>query len=146
MVRRTRSLLLVAGLLAPVVVLSGPTPAQAVDQDLVVSAASGAPGDAIEVSSASCVGDDDVPRLLEVRLISGTAPDEVLVAIGSRFDGTAASRLTIPDWVDAAAPAVIEATCIELDFDLDGGGGATEFAFDPVAFDVNPAPVRPPSC
>src|SRR3954471_15968726 len=82
---RTSIFLATVALLAPVLAIAGSTPAGAstVDtSDLTVSAMSGAPGDRIEVSSASCVEDDNTGRVLVVRLISGTAPDEVLGAAG----------------------------------------------------------------
>lgn len=137
--------LLAALLAAPIAVAS--SPAGAIDQDLVVSAASGAPGDRIEVSSASCVSDvvieDDelisgTLRFLQVRLVVGTAPDQVLAgyAIGAADpDDPSPAILVLPDWADADAPASIEASCNELDL------FAEEFEpqvtpFDPVAFDL----------
>ena len=135
---RLRALVVAAlvGAAAPVVL--GGSPAGAVDQDLVVSAVAGAPGAGIAVSSASCVDelDAEVLRYLSVRLISGTAPDEVLAGFGTN-DGPTGVTIVIPDWVDADQPAVIEATCQELDFstvDL----AFSETAYDPVAFDVEP--------
>lgn len=135
--RRTRLVLLAAsvGLIAPVAINS--SAASAVDQDLVVSVANGPAGTQIEVSSASCVTDDPesaLERFLSAQLISGTAPNEVLAGAGSSFeDGTAV--LTVPDWIDPADPAVIEARCIEIDFSAEE---ITEVVtpFDPVAFDV----------
>src|SRR4051812_4157144 len=120
MITRSRTSIFLATvvLLAPVLAIAGSTPAGAstVDtSDLTVSATSGAPGDRIEVSSASCVSDDDNDRFLSVSLIVGTAPDEVLAGAGGASDGDAAS-VVVPDWVDPAQPAVIEAKCDQFDF------------------------------
>lgn len=136
MARRTRSLLLAAGLLAPVVVLAAPQSAQAIDQDLVVSATNGPPGTQVAVSSASCTSDqaEDVERFLIVRLISGVAPDEVLAASAGAEDGDAAV-LVVPDWVDPDQPAAIEASCFEYDYGTDT---ESEAPYDVVAFDVEP--------
>jgi len=125
-----------AGLLAPLA-LSTP-PAGAVDQDLVVSATSGAPGDEITVSSASCStvvsGDEAADTFLRVLLISGDGADAVLAGAGS---GNGTATLIVPDWLDPSDPAVIEASCITVDFDGDDFEEVAE-PFDPVAFDVLP--------
>lgn len=141
MARRSRLALLTAvvGLLVPVAASS--TPAGAVDQDLQVSATSGAPGTTIELTSASCVsegdgsGPSDVFRAITARLVVGTAPDEVAAGVGSAFEGEAA-RIVVPDWVDPDQPAVLEARCVELTFDANGEAVDTSTDFDPVVFDV----------
>jgi hypothetical protein len=134
---RTSIFLATVALLAPVLAIAGSAPAGAstVDtSDLMVSATSGAPGDRIEVSSASCVDDDDTGRALLIRLISGTAPDEVLAGAGGAFDGEPGS-LVVPDWLDPAHPAVIEAQCEDFDFTTESD---TFVDYAPVAFDVLP--------
>ena len=137
--RRTRLLLLAAtvGLVAPVAVSA--TSASAVDQDLQVSVTSGAPGTEITLSSASCdpqTSDEEELRLLTARLISGTAPDEVMAGAATGFDGHD-PVLVIPDWIDPTDPAVIEASCIEVIWDpATDDVVQTITEFDPVAFDV----------
>lgn len=145
--------LLAAVLVAPIAVAS--SPAGAIDQDLVVSAASGAPGDRIEVSSASCTSDlvldedDDIIsgllRFLQVRLVVGTAPDQVLAgyAVGSSgLDDSSPAVVVLPDWADADAPAAIEASCIEIDVSAELF--EPQFtAFDPAAFDLLPGAGSP---
>lgn len=113
--------------------------AGAVDQDLVASATSGEAGDVITFSSASCVDDPDagIYRSVLVRLISGTAPDEVLAGAGAGYDGTDAT-IVIPDWIDPSAPAVVEAGCAELD--VSGPDEVQTVAdFNPIPFDVLPS-------
>lgn len=139
--------LLAALLAAPVAVAS--SPAGAIDQDLVVSSPSGAPGDRIEVSSASCVSDvvfdgdflvSGTLRLLQVRLVVGVAPDQALAGYGfggSGLDDASPAVVVLPDWADPDAPAAIEASCTEIDFaseDLE----PQITPFDPVAFDLLP--------
>lgn len=130
MIRRSHALLLTIGLLAPVAVHV--TPAGAIDQDLQVSANSGAPGDRIDVSSASCVASDQNSASLFVKLLSGTAPDQVLAGVAGSGD-TSPATLVVPDWLDPGDPAVIEASCIDYAQD-----DPTPVAFDPVPFDVTP--------
>lgn len=115
-----------------------PTAAGAVDQDLVVSAVAGPPGTVITLSSASCVSGGEFEAYLDAQLIVGTAPDQQLAAVGSNIDGSA--KLTVPDWVDPAGPAVIEATCSV--YDVEGGTEET-VDFDPVAFDLEPGSGSP---
>lgn len=138
MLRRTRSILLTAGLVAPVLVLAGHSAAGAVDQDLVISATNGAPGTTITASSASCTSDydDDFERYLQVQLIAGTAPDEVLVGIATGI-GDRPATIVIPDWVDPDAPAVIEASCRSFSWSGDDVEERID-PYDPVAFDIEP--------
>ncbi|HWJ61333.1 MAG TPA: hypothetical protein VNS19_05135 [Acidimicrobiales bacterium] len=130
-----------AGLVAPVAI--GASSAGAIDQDLVVSASAGAPGDVIDVSSASCapINDPSVDseRFVRVLLISGTGSEQVLAGMGS---GLGAASLLVPDWVDPAEPAVIEASCVTGTFSFDGYEETAE-AYDPVAFDVLPGAGAP---
>ena len=130
MIRRSHALLLTIGLLAPVAVHVAP--AGAVDQDLQVSATSGAPGDRIDVSSASCVSSEENGLSLFVKLLSGTAPDQVLAGVAGSEDASPAT-LVVPDWLDPGDPAVIEASCIDY-----AQEDPTPFAFDTVPFDVTP--------
>ena len=137
--RRSRLVILtaIAGLVIPVAINT--SIASAVDQDLQVSAVSGSAGDQIVVTSASCTGDlgDDGAMFLSARLISGTAPDEVLAGAGSGFTDHDAT-LIVPDWIDPAQPAVIEASCISVDF---SGDEPVEVGtpYTPVPFDVTPS-------
>ncbi|WP_426573351.1 hypothetical protein [Aquihabitans sp. McL0605] len=133
MSHRTRLALVAAtiGLLVPAAIAS--SPAGALDQDLVVSAASGPPGTVITVSSASCAPTDGVFTSMDARLISGTAPDELLAGVGSADGGSVS--IVVPDWVDPAQPAVIEATCATYS-DIDGQ--EDQIDYDPVAFDIEP--------
>ena len=137
--RRSRLVVLtvIAGLALPVAINT--SVASAVDQDLQVSAASGSAGDQIVVTSASCVSDesDGLAMFLSARLISGTAPDEVLAGAGSGFTDHDAT-LTVPDWIDPAQPAVIEATCISLDITTDQPV-EVDTPYTPVPFDVTPS-------
>jgi hypothetical protein len=101
-----------------------------------VSVTSGAPGTVVEISAADCETEDpdgDVFMFLGVRLLSGTAPDEVLAGAGGSELGVA--TVVIPDWVDPADPASIEATCTIFDFEEEE---PLTTAYDPVAFDVLP--------
>jgi hypothetical protein len=138
--RPTRLALLagIAGLLIPV---AASTSASAVDQDLQVSAVAGPARSEITVTSASCPTDNgpksDSIGLLRARLISGTAPGEVLAGFGNGFLGTDAT-IVVPDWVDPDQPAVIEAQCTILTIDGDEIIQTT-FEYDPVAFDVEPS-------
>ncbi|MEO6989808.1 MAG: hypothetical protein ABI239_14310, partial [Aquihabitans sp.] len=139
MLRRTRSVLFAAGLLAPALVLGGHSAAAAaVDQDLVLSVTNGPPGTEVTASSASCVSDfdGDVDRYLRVLLISGTAPNELLAGIGISFGfDDSPATLTVPDWVDDSAPAVIEAECVTYSWYDDV---ETTEPYDPVSFDIEP--------
>ena len=128
------------GLIAPVA--ASQTAVSAVDQDLVLSATSGEPGALVTVTSASCdTGDDENGfGYLWVRLVSGTAPSEVLA--GSAYSlSSGVATLIVPDWLDPSAPAAIEATCVHATFpddldDPDGEVTITRAPYDPVAFDV----------
>ena len=131
MIRRRSAILLAVGLLAPLALTS--SPASGIDQDLVVSATNGPPGTEIAVTSATCVGSDEVEAYLEVAFITGIAPNEQLAGIGQGFDG--AATVTVPDWVDPAEPAVIEATCFQYGVE---DGTEESLDYDPVAFDVEP--------
>lgn len=126
----------VAGVGLPVV--ASQTAVSAVDQDLVLSAASGAPGDEIEVTSASCdtSNQGDTLRYLYVRLVAGTAPDAMLAGTGFGIDDEPA-RLVLPDWTTPGT-AAIEASCVEIAFPADDNGEpvVTQSAYDPVAFDL----------
>ncbi|HEX2578170.1 MAG TPA: hypothetical protein VHK88_17620 [Aquihabitans sp.] len=112
-----------------------------------VSATSGAPGTVVEVSSPDCVSDEEQGqfRILQARLISGVAPNEVLAGAGGGGEGT--TTVVVPDWVDPDAPASIEAACLAIDFDPDEE--LSEFPepvitpLDPVAFDILPGPGAP---
>lgn len=133
MSRRTRLAIVAAviGLVLPAAVTS--SPAGALGQDLVVSAASGPPGTIITMSSAGCTSSDSLDADLEVELISGTAPDAVLAGVGSGSEGSA--TIEVPDWVDPAQPAVLEASCSAFD---DDNGTESDLTYDPVAFDIEP--------
>lgn len=130
-----------AGLVAPVAI--GASTAGAIDQDLVVSATSGTPGNVIDVSSAACAPvddpDGDVERYLRVLLISGTGDAERLAGIGNGFG---AASFIVPDWTDPGAPAVVEASCITGTY-TDDGYEETAEAYDPVAFDILPGAGSP---
>lgn len=135
------------GLVAPVA--ASQTAVSAIDQDLVISAASGAPRDEITVSSASCdIADSgDSFGYLWVRLVSGTAPDQVLAASGVSDVQGGDATLVIPDWVDPDAAAEIQAACVRVTFpeDFDEAPTYDREWYDPVAFDVVPgvdAPVQ----
>jgi hypothetical protein len=135
---RRLATLAAVGLLAPIAI--GSSSAAAVEQDLVVSATSGAARSVIEVRSASCVDDLDgsIVRVLLARLRSGTGADEVLAGSASAL-GNEAARVVVPDWIDPADPAVLEAACFELDLSVDDEDGVIEGVptdFDPVPFDV----------
>lgn len=136
MLRRTGSILFATGLMAPALVLAGHSAAGAVDQDLVLSATSGAPGTVVSASSASCGSDPDgeIERYLRIQLISGTAPNERLAGIGTGLFGDPAV-ITVPDWVDDAEPAIIEAECLSYSWYDDD---VTAEAYDPVPFDIDP--------
>ncbi|MCU1357457.1 MAG: hypothetical protein JWM89_2875 [Acidimicrobiales bacterium] len=145
MFRRSRSLLLVIGLMAPVAVLSGPASAagpeaqgSTISQDLQLSATSGVPGDVITVSSASCAGAGNVDQYLSVHLVTGTAPDEELAAAGSSDGGAAGAELVVPDWADPAQPAVVEATCFTF-----GEQSDLSESYDPAPFDILPGAGAP---
>ncbi|CAN5458136.1 hypothetical protein BH10ACT1_BH10ACT1_21460 [soil metagenome] len=103
-----------------------------------VSTTSGAPGTHVDVSVADCTSDDDAGeyRFLQAMLISGTAPNQVLAGIASATEGT--GTLVVPDWLDAAQPAVIEATCQA--FSEDGGSDDATTVYDGVPFDVLAGP------
>ena len=137
MLRRTRSVLLTAGLLAPALVLGGQSAAGAVDQDLVLSVTSGPAGTEVTASSASCLADPDgdVERYLEVLLISGTSPNDLLVGIGNGYDGDPAT-FTVPDWVDDTAPAIVEAKCVTYSWYDDA---EVAEPYDSVSFDIEPS-------
>jgi hypothetical protein len=133
--RTARRLAVALCTIAVVPLAATSSPAGAIDQDLVVSAASGAPGTVVEVSSASCapLGEDvDGEQYVRVLLVSGTGDAAVLAGAGS---GQGAARFIVPDWVDPAEPAVIEASCVTVEYGWDDDT-VTRFAFDPVAFDV----------
>lgn len=98
-----------------------------------LSAPSGVPGDQIEVTVPDCESVDSF-EFAQVLLISGVAPDEVLAGAGSSDLGTV--TIVIPDWVDPADPAVIEASC----FTYSDEGEPVVTVHDPVAFDVLPGP------
>ncbi|MCU1369933.1 MAG: hypothetical protein JWO77_1127 [Ilumatobacteraceae bacterium] len=122
------------------------TAVSAVEQDLVVSATSGAAGTEVTVTSASCdtAAEGNVFRYLNVRLLAGTAPDQVLAGSALGIENEEAI-IIVPDWLDPTEPAVIEAQCIE--FELSDEDEApplqTLFTFDPVAFDVEASPGAP---
>jgi hypothetical protein len=129
------------GLLAPVAISTAS--GGAIDQDLVVSATSGAPGDVIDVSSASCAPIDDggdTERFLRVLIITGSGADEVLAGVGWGYGSTS---VIVPDWTDPDAPAVIEASCVTSTFDFGSGYVDTTEAYDPVAFDILPGAGSP---
>ncbi len=140
--RRTRLVLLAAamGLIVPTAVDS---PASAVDQDLTLSATSGAAGAEVTASSASCDvgGNDDGFGFLSVRLISGTGADAVLAGIAIGVEDIAAT-FVIPDWIDPTDDAVVEAACLTFDFTAEEPT-VTEFAYDPIAFDVEGSGATP---
>lgn len=146
--RRSPRLVITAalvGVLVPTAVSQ--TAVSAVDQDLVVSATSGAAGTEIHVSSASCETsfDGDAIRYLSVRLLSGTAPGQVLAggAVGSEGDD---AIVVVPDWIDPTEPAVIEAACLEVGIEYEDAEippVETLFTYDPVAFDVEASPGAP---
>jgi hypothetical protein len=134
--RRTRLALIagVAGLLIPV---AATTSASAVDQDLQVSTVAGPARTEVTVTSPSCPTgdlDSDTVGFLQARLISGTAPNEVLAGFANEFLGTTAT-IVVPDWIDPDQPAVIEAQCTLLTLVGDEVIDET-FDYDPVAFDV----------
>lgn len=141
--RRTRLVLLAAaaGLLVPTAVST--SAASAVDQDLTLTATSGAAGVEVTASSASCVADhgEGTISALSVRLISGTGADAALagVAIG---DSDRAATFVIPDWIDPTDPAVVEASCVTIDFTTEEPT-ETVVPFDPIAFDVEASPGSP---
>lgn len=131
---RTTRVALAALLLAPVAVTAGPSAPAGAAPAPILSVTSGAPGTIVTVSSPDCVsdpGDDESFAVLQARLRVGVAPDVVLAGVGTGSEEPA--RIAIPDWVDAAAPASIDATCSILE-----GDGFTEIELDPVAFDVLP--------
>ncbi|MFN8018694.1 MAG: hypothetical protein U0P45_11285 [Acidimicrobiales bacterium] len=125
-------------------VAPGTAPASAgpIVQDLQVSATSGAAGDVITVASASCTlpSDADGFRALQVRLIAGAAPDEVLAGAGT---GEGSATFVVPAWIDPDAPATIEASCTEVTFPDVGDPVAVTTGYDPVAFDVVADPSAP---
>ena len=142
MARRTRPLLLVVGLLAPVAVLGGPTPADAADPTVTASATSGGAGDAISIAATGCSSTDGVDRIARTKLVVGTAPDERFAGFAESYDGDS-SNLIIPAWVDPAADAVLITSCIAYDYESEDGAGAVEFDYDDIPFDVLPAVADP---
>ena len=130
-----------AGLLAPIAITTAS--GAAIDQDLVVSATSGAPGDVITASSASCSPPPDdgdiVDRYFQVTLVSGDGTDAVLAGSGW---GSGEAAFIVPDWVDPADAASVEASCITTTFGATGFEDTTE-AYDPVPFDVLPGSGSP---
>ncbi len=137
---------LVAALLVPAgVVVGDVAPAGAAAP--TVSVTNGPPGTSIEVTSTECdepfVGDDFT--FLEARLITGTAPNEVLAGAGSGVAGLPATMI-VPDWIDPADPAAIETACISVVYDAESGEETRDrVVLDPVVFDVEPgagAPVQ----
>jgi hypothetical protein len=132
MERRLARTALAATLAASVVTMADVSPvAAAPPPDL--SATSGVPGDLIEITVPDCESVDSF-EFAQVLLISGAAPDEVLAGAGSSDLGTV--TIVIPDWVDPADPAVIEASC----FSYSDEGEPVVTVHDPVAFDVLPGP------
>lgn len=131
---RSAAVLVAVALLGLGAVLPGTAPAGAAPP-AEVSATSGAPGTVVTVTEPACTSDEAAEeyRVLQVLLISGTAPAELLAGIASDVDGSAS--LMIPDWVDPDAPAVLEVTCEAYDPEL-WDPIVTEF--DPVPFDVLP--------
>ena len=102
--RRTVSAVVVVGLVGAGLLTSA-VPSASAAPPPTVSATSGVPGTEVEVSSTDCVTEDpdgDTFEFLEVRLVSGTAPGEVLAGAGGSELGTA--TLIIPDWIDPAEP------------------------------------------
>jgi len=147
-VRRSTRLALLAAVAGLVVPVAGQTSVSAIDQDLVVPTTSGAPGTEVVVSSASCVPDDDGTtfQYLWVRLVSGTAPAQVLAGSATSFGDEEAAAMIVPDWVDPDAPATIEATCVSVGFDFDADAPEPVLdlqPYDPVAFDILPSADAP---
>lgn len=132
MIRRRHAILLAAGLLAPLALVDAPAGAD-LEQDLVASVTAGAPGTVITVSSATCVPPSETGEAnLDVSLYVGTAPNQKIAANG--YSGDGATTLTVPDWVDADEPAVIEGSCYQTTLE----GGEDEIDYDPIAFDIEP--------
>ncbi len=104
-----------------------------------VSATSGAPGTVVTVTEPTCTTDEasEDYRVLQVLLISGTTPGELLAGIGS---GDGSASVVVPDWVDPDSPAVLEARCERYDPET---FEPIVTSFDPVAFDVLPGPGSP---
>ncbi|QXC61098.1 hypothetical protein KSP35_22755 [Aquihabitans sp. G128] len=135
MSHRVRSVLLAAGLLAPIAVVA--LPADAAPPALTVSVTAGAPGTAVTVTGTGCSSTDDADRSIEISFISGTAPNERLAGQTGSYDGDTYPFL-VPTWIDPAQPAVIEARCVSYDYDSDSDDPVVLFSYDPVPFDVLP--------
>lgn len=132
--RRIVRVAMAASLSASVLVAAGSGPAAAAPP--TVSATEGVPGTRIEVSIPGCNAESDESfSFTQALLISGVAPDAVLAGAGSSDVGAAV--LVVPDWVDADAPAVIQAACLTFDFSAEDFA-TTAVPADPVAFDVLP--------
>lgn len=141
--RRTRLVLLAAaaGLIVPTAINS--SAASAVDQDLALSATSGAAGVEVTATSASCDLSETETGFsyLSVRLLSGTGADEVLAGLAAAFEDQDAT-FVIPDWIEPTDPAVVEASCITFDFSGEEPT-STIFTYDPIPFDVEASPGTP---
>lgn len=141
--KRTVRVAMAALLLTPVAVTAiTSTPAGAAPAP-TLSTTSGGPGTAIEVTSPDCpteVVDREPTTLLQARLYVGTAPGETLAGVGTsgfgeNSDGVA--TIIVPDWIDPALPAAVEAICVTVDpetFDV----VEVEVELDPAPFDVLP--------
>ncbi len=137
--KRTARVALAALLIAPLgAIVTDVAPAAAAPPTL--SAAAGAPGTVVEVTIPDCVTDEGAGRyaFVQALLISGTAPNEVVAGAGGGEEGTA--RIVVPDWLDPAEPAVIEASCFSFEVDTET---ETVTPADPVAFDVLAGPGAP---
>lgn len=137
MIRRRHAILLALGLLAPLALVDSPAGA-ALEQDLVASVTAGTPGTVITLSSATCVPPTETSEAtLDVSLYVGTAPNQKIAANG--YSGNGATTLTVPDWVDASEPAVIEGSCYQTTLQ----GGEDSIEYDPIAFDIEPGAGTP---
>lgn len=130
MVSKLRRAVVVAALCAPLVVLAGPTGPASAAAPLTVSVANGPPGTKISVSAPDCVTADGV-NFLVVALVSADGSSQRLASTGGQADPARPAVLVVPDWLDPAVPARIQAQCFRDDTD-------DVVDYEPVAFDVEP--------
>lgn len=144
---RRAAVAVAVALCAPVVAIAGPSGTAGAAPTVTLSVTHGPPGTEITVSSPDCIVVDDSPRFLVAHLYSGTGADRRLAADGGQFLADASTPLIVPDWIDPATPATVEARCIDFGIDppiSDEDTGPIEIDptstdYEPVAFDVEPS-------
>ena len=126
--------------------------AGAVAPSMVVSSPTVAVGGTVDVTVDQCDpvlpdGTGDPDNFPHVFLVTGSGASAVRAAIGERLTATT-FRITVPGWVDPAAPAVVAGACDEHYFGHSYGlHWDRVFSYPDVAIDVTPAggPVPYPS-